>query len=162
MIERLLLHFVFAFVATICFAILLNVPRRAYLAGGVIGGATWVIYVVMYFHLHVGLALSNLSAAILIGILAMMAAKVQHQPMILYNVPALVPFVPGGQAYKVVRYFVLGDYGLSLSYLYQVVVIAVAITLGFGLGDLINTALYGRHRKEARPFSQLKGWKKRD
>ena len=81
MIERLLLHFVFAFVATICFAILLNVPRRAYLAGGVIGGATWVIYVVMYFHLHVGLAPSNLSAAILIGILAMMAAKVQHQPM---------------------------------------------------------------------------------
>ena len=76
-----------------------------------------MIYVVMYFHLHVGLALSNLSAAILIGILAMMAAKVQHQPMILYNVPALVPFVPGGQAYKVVRYFVLGDYGLSLSYL---------------------------------------------
>ena len=136
MIERLLLHFVFAFVATVCFAILLNVPRRAYLAGGVIGGATWVIYVVMYFHLH--------------------------QPMILYNVPALVPFVPGGQAYKVVRYFVLGDYGLSLSYLYQVVVIAGAITLGFGLGDLINTALYGRHRKEARPFSQLKGWKKRD
>ena len=83
MIERLLLHFVFAFVATVCFAILLNVPRRAYLAGGVIGGATWVLYVVMYFHLHVGLALSNLSAAILIGILAMMAAKVQHQPMIL-------------------------------------------------------------------------------
>ena len=40
--------------------------------------------------------------------------------------------------------------------------IAGAITLGFGLGDLINTALYGRHRKEARPFSQLKGWKKRD
>lgn len=38
MIERLLLHFVFAFVATTCFAILLNVPRRAYLAGGVIGG----------------------------------------------------------------------------------------------------------------------------
>ena len=61
-----------------------------------------------------------------------------------------------------VRYFVLGDYGLSLSYLYQVVVIAGAITLGFGLGDLINTALYGRHRKEAQPFSQLKGWKKRD
>ncbi|MFC2699977.1 MAG: threonine/serine exporter, partial [Limosilactobacillus fermentum] len=61
-----------------------------------------------------------------------------------------------------VRYFVLGDYGLSLSYLYQVVVIAGAITLGFGLGDLINTALYCRHRKEAQPFSQLKGWKKRD
>ena len=57
MIERLLLHFVFAFVATTCFAILLNVPRRAYLAGGVIGGATWVIYVVMYFHLHFVLAL---------------------------------------------------------------------------------------------------------
>ena len=37
MIERLLLHFVFAFVATVCFAILLNVPRRAYLAGGDLG-----------------------------------------------------------------------------------------------------------------------------
>lgn len=89
----------------------------------------------------------------------MMAAKVQHQPMILYNVPALVPFVPGGQAYKVVRYFVLGDYGLSLSYLYQVVVIAGAITLGFGLGDLINTALYGRHRKRPGPLANSRAGK---
>ncbi|MDO4855139.1 MAG: threonine/serine exporter family protein [Limosilactobacillus gorillae] len=162
MIERLLIHFGFAFVATICFAILLNVPRHAFLAGGLIGGTTWDLYVVIYYHLHVGLALSNLVAAILIGILSMVAAKLQRQPMILYNVPALVPFVPGGQAYKVVRYFVLGNYGVSLGYLYQVIVIAGAITLGFGLGDLINTAIYGRHHWHAAPFSQLKGWKKRD
>ena len=62
-------------------------------------------------------------------------------PMIVFNVPALVPFVPGGQAYKLVRNFAIGDYQLATIYLYQVIVIAGAITLGFGLGELLILSL---------------------
>lgn len=147
MIIHLSYQFLLAYLATICFAIILNVPKEAYNVGGLIGGVTWCFYVIMYFYLHVGLALSNLVASIFIAFLSMVAARNEKQPMILYNVPALVTFVPGCQAYKAVRYFVVSDYVTSLSYLYQVIIIAGTITLGFGLGDLLNVVIFGRSHR---------------
>ena len=98
---RLIFEFVLADLSTICFGILLNIPRRAYHYAGAIGGASWAFYWAVYYQLHLGLALSNLLAAIMIGVLSMVAARWQKMPMIIFNVPALVPLVPGGQAYKI-------------------------------------------------------------
>ena len=147
MVLHLILEFLLADVATICFGILMNIPKKAYLPGGNIGGAVWIFYIIMYYHLHLGLAMSNLLSAIAISILSLMAARRFRLPMIIFNVPALVSFVPGGQSYQVVRNFVLGNNGAAMSYLYQVIVIAGAITLGFGLGDVINAALHYRPKK---------------
>lgn len=154
MLVRLLTQFVLADLATICFAVILNVPPRAYFTGGLIGGASWLLYYWMYDVLHVGLALANLLAAIMITLLSLLAARHERRPMILYNVPALVTFVPGGQAYKVVRYFVSGEYGLALEFFSQVVVIIGAIVLGFGLGDLINAAIYDHRWRGVGPLGR--------
>ena len=108
----------------------------------------------MYYQNHCGLAISNLVAAILISLFSMLAAKRRKMPMIVFNVPALVPFVPGGQAYKMVRNFAIGNDHLVMVYMYQVIVIVGAITLGFGLGELMIRA-YGyltrRTRKRSHP-----------
>ncbi|MCI1974605.1 MAG: threonine/serine exporter family protein [Limosilactobacillus sp.] len=143
--QNLLVQFVLSYVSTICFGILLHIPLRAYNSAGIIGGGVWVVYWIMYYHQHVGLAISNLIAAILISLLSMVAARHLKMPMIVFNVPALVTFVPGGQAYKLVRNFVIGDYHLAMIYFYQVVVIAGAITLGFGLGELMIRAVNYLH-----------------
>lgn len=147
MIAHLVLEFLLADLATMCFGVLMNIPHRAYLPGGIIGGTVWLLYVLMYYHLHLGLAMSNFIAAIAISILSLMAARRFRMPMIIFNVPALVSFVPGGQAYQAVRNFVVGNNGTAFLYLSQVVVIAGAITLGFGLGDVINAALHYRPKK---------------
>lgn len=138
--ENLFLQFILSYVSTVCFGILLHIPVRAYNMAGIIGGGVWVIYWLIYYH-HVGLAISNLFAAILISLFSMVAARHLKMPMIVFNVPALVTFVPGGQAYKMVRNFALGNYPLAMFYLYQVIVIAGAITLGFGLGELLIRAV---------------------
>lgn len=138
---NLILQFFLCYISTICFGILLNIPRRAYNVAGVIGGGVWVIYWIMYYQHGVGLAFSNLVAAVLISVFSQSAARHKRMPIIVFNVPALVPFVPGGQAYKMVRNFAIGDYHLVTVYFYQVVVIVGAITLGFGLGELLNRIL---------------------
>ncbi|GGI63467.1 threonine/serine exporter family protein [Limosilactobacillus caviae] len=135
---NLLLQFLLCYVSTVCFGILLNIPRKAYNTAGIIGGGVWVVYWVMYYCSGVGLAFSNLVAAILISVCSQIAARRKRMPIIVFNVPALVPFVPGGQAYKVVRNFAIGNYHLVTVYFYQVVVIVGAITLGFGIGELLN------------------------
>lgn len=134
---------VFAYIATVCFGILLNIPTRAYHVAGMIGSLSWLVYWEIYYHLHWGLAVSNMIAAILIGIFSMMAARHQKMPTIIYTIPSLVTFVPGGQAYKMVRNFVVGNNDQSLIFLYQMMVIAGAITLGLGIGEMINRLLYG-------------------
>lgn len=138
---NLLLQFILCYISTVCFGILLNIPKRAYNIAGIIGGSVWVIYWIMYYHSGVGLAFSNLVAAILISILSQYAARRKRMPIIVFNVPALVPFVPGGQAYKMVRNFAIGNYHLVTVYFYQVVVIVGAITLGFGISELLNRVL---------------------
>lgn len=98
--ESLILQFILCYVSTICFGILLNIPRKAYNTAGLIGGGVWVIYWIMYFHLGVDLAFSNLIAAILISVFSQFAARHLRMPIIVFNVPALVPFVPGGRLIK--------------------------------------------------------------
>lgn len=143
--ENLFVQFILSYISTVCFCVLLHIPLRAYNTAGIIGGGVWVIYWIMYYYQHTGLAISNLFAAILISLLSMVAARHLKMPMIVFNVPALVPFVPGGQAYKLVRNFAIGNYQLATVYLYQVIVIAGAITLGFGLGELLIRAVNYLH-----------------
>ena len=63
-------------------------------------------------------------------------------PTILFNIPSLVPLVPGGQAYQAVRYFALNDNTVALRYVVQVAMIAGAIAMGFFLAELLGQAYY--------------------
>ncbi|WP_369404079.1 threonine/serine exporter family protein [Secundilactobacillus similis] len=56
-----------------------------------------------------GIAIANLIGALLIGVLSMQAARWLKMPVINFNIPSMVPFVPGGQAYQMVKNFALGD-----------------------------------------------------
>ncbi len=59
-------------------------------------------------------------------------------PSILFDVPGLVPLVPGGQAYNTIKNLALGDYQVAFNYLSEVVWIAGSIALGFIVAELIN------------------------
>lgn len=50
-----------------------------------------------------GIVGGNFLGALLIGILSMQAARWLKMPVINFNIPSLVPFVPGGQAYQMVK-----------------------------------------------------------
>ncbi|MCQ2569771.1 MAG: threonine/serine exporter family protein [Limosilactobacillus sp.] len=144
-----------SFVAAVTFGMMLNIPKRAYIPSGLIGTVCWLAYLLINQWWHLGLALSNMIGAVLISIFSMLVARRQRLPMIIYNVPALVNFVPGGQSYRMIRALALGNQELAMTYLYQVLVIAGALSVGFGLGDLINAAIFGRKFIGPKPISQL-------
>ncbi len=68
----------------------------------------------------------------------MYAAQYKKMPMVIFNIPSLVSFVPGGQAYQMIRNFAIGQTQTAWSFLVQVVVIAGAIAMGFVLGELYH------------------------
>lgn len=137
-----LLQFILAYLATAGFGVLLNIPRRAVNLSGWVGAAGWFTYELLYTVLPLTvdakLAIGNLVAAIVIGVASGLAAHYKHMPMIIFNIPSLVPLVPGGQSYRVVRNLVTGNPNVAYQYLVQVVIIAGVIAIGFLIAELIN------------------------
>ncbi|ETY73045.1 threonine/serine exporter family protein [Lactiplantibacillus fabifermentans] len=137
-----IMQIILAYLATAGFGVLLNIPRRAVNLSGWVGAAGWFTYEVLYQLLpstiDVKLAIGNLVAAIVIGVCSGLAAHYKHMPMIIFNIPSLVPLVPGGQSYRVVRNLVTGHPDIAYQYLTQVVIIAGVIAIGFLIAEFIN------------------------
>ena len=127
----------FAFIATVGFGIIINIPHRALVVAGLIGTVAWLIYWAIV-NMKLGLALSNLTAAVAIGILSDVAARKMKMPMLIFNIPSLVPLVPGGQAYQMVRNIALGNVAQGVHFLTQVIEITGSIAIGFLLAELLN------------------------
>lgn len=93
-----IMHAAFSYLASLGFGVIINVPRRALNACGFIGMLGWLTYLVIK-NLEAGAMLANLGAALAIGLCSIFMARWQKMPTILFNIPSLVPLVPGGQAY---------------------------------------------------------------
>ena len=123
--------------AAVGFGIIINIPRRGLLVAGVIGGTSWSVYWIMIQN-HLGLALSALTATTIVGLLSLISARKLKMPMIIFNIPGIVPLVPGGQAYQMVRNFALTHNDVAIHFMMEVLEIAGSIGLGFLLAELLN------------------------
>lgn len=138
---ELLIQITFAFAATVGFAVIINNPRKALLACGISGAAGWLVYW-FFFHLGIGRVFSNFTAALVAGLLGLVFARYKKMPAILFNIPALVPLVPGVSAYKAVRTLVIGNMDQAIQLLVVVAMVTGAIALGYMVAQLINDAYF--------------------
>lgn len=134
---QLLLEFFIAGIATIGFGIIINIPKRALIAAGAIGGVSWTIYWAM-LQVRLGLALSALTATTVIALLSLYAARRMKLPMIIFNIPGIVPLVPGGQAYQMIRNFALSNSDMATHFMLEVGEIAGSIGIGFLMAEFID------------------------
>lgn len=134
---NLIIDLILTYVGTVTFGVLINVPRRGLNLGGWIGALSFLAYRLCLMA-NLGIAFANLFGALIIGILSMQAARYKRMPVINFNIPAMVPFVPGGQAYQMIKNFALGNVSEAISFLLQVAVIAGSIAFGFLLAEMVN------------------------
>ncbi|EJE99724.1 threonine/serine exporter family protein [Liquorilactobacillus mali] len=131
----MIIQIICSYLATIGFGIIVNIPHRALNSCGWVGVLGWVTYLVIKMA-NGGTMLANAVAALAIGLSSIFMARKLKMPMILFNIPSLVPLVPGGQAYKAVRNFAVGNDLAAISNLVQVAMIAGAIAMGFFISEL--------------------------
>ncbi|MCP0887212.1 threonine/serine exporter family protein [Ligilactobacillus sp. WILCCON 0076] len=132
-----IINALFSYLASIAFGVIINIPRRALHACGFVGMFGWLTYMFVK-QIEGGVMMANLVSALAIGVCSIFVARWQKMPTILFNIPSLVPLVPGGQAYQAVRFFALNNNILAISYLVQVAMIAGAIAMGFFLSELVG------------------------
>ncbi|WP_413626954.1 threonine/serine exporter family protein [Fructilactobacillus vespulae] len=133
---HLIVVIVGVYVATLGFAILINVTPKDLNMGGIVGVAGYLVYLAYFNYSNGGYVGGNVFGAFTIGILGMLAAKRKKTPVIVFNIPALVPLVPGGQAYQVMKNIAMNNSHTAFFYLMQVLMIAGSLAMGFLLSEL--------------------------
>lgn len=134
---EILIHAFFSYLSTITFGIVTNVPRKMLHACGMTGAVGWLLYWLTK-DWSTGPAFANLLGAIGIGLLAIFFSRKKKMPMIIFQIPALVPLVPGGPAYQAVRSFVLGNYAEGVDFIITVIVTAGALAVGFMVTSIVE------------------------
>nr|WP_242590218.1 MULTISPECIES: threonine/serine exporter family protein [Enterococcus] len=130
----------FSYLSTVTFGIVTNVPRKVLNVCGLTGAVGWMIYWSTK-NLEAGAIFANFFGAIGIGLLSIYFSRRKKMPMTIFNIPSLVPLVPGGPAYQAVRSIVLGDYVSGIHFIIKVIMTAGAIAAGFMVTGIVERLL---------------------
>lgn len=136
-----LMNFVFSMLSTITFGIITNIPRKAFLTCGITGAMGWMTFWICQTYFDQNIGFSNFLAAMVIGLMSIFFSRKKQMPVIVFNVPSLVPLVPGGPAYMAVREMMDQNFDVSMEYIAVVLVTSGAIALGFMFTNVIERFL---------------------
>ena len=129
-----------SFFATGAFGILFNAPKQSLIKCGLIGMGGWLIYYVLEDHYH-DAVMATLAAALFVGAVSHILAKIYKTPVIIFSVSGIIPLVPGGLAYDAMRNFVENDYNLALSLAAKAFMLSGSIAFGLVLSEVINQVI---------------------
>ena len=134
---QIIIQFLFSGLATVGYAICINIPREALLAGGLTGSIGWIIYWYCYQFACLGKVSSSLISAFSVGLISYGLAYYKKMPTTLFNIPALVPLVPGATAYQAVRAMVSGQFVNSVRLFLMVLMMIGAIAMGYMMAQVV-------------------------
>lgn len=133
----MILNFIYAFFASIGFAVLFNIPRKEMIYAGLCGGFGWV------YHTHlqssgVSVVFTSFIGALIVGLLAEMFAKIRKTPATVFVVPGIIPLVPGYGLYYSMLSIIEKNYeeatrvGFETLIVASVIASAIIISTTFG------------------------------
>jgi len=127
----MLIELAVAFIASLSFAVVLNVPVRYLVPGALAGTFGWLIFRV----------LGNTNTAIFlasvgIGLLAEGGARMLRVPVMIIAVPGIIPLVPGVGAYSTMLALVKGNFIGALTKGTETLFAAGAIAIGVALATV--------------------------
>ena len=125
---HLFFEFLTAFVDTIAFALLFQVPKEYYVNCGLAGGCGWICYKLLLA--GCGLFGSTFFATVLVVFLSRLSAVRRHCPVTIFLVAGIFPLVPGAGIYWTAYYVVTDQLAKASDRGFQTLKIAVAIVLG--------------------------------
>jgi uncharacterized membrane protein YjjB (DUF3815 family) len=136
----ILAQLITSFIATSAFGIIFNAPKHSLIKCGLIGMGGWAIYYILN-DVFGDAVLATLTAALFIGVISHVLAKIYKTPVIIFSVAGMIPLVPGGLAYDAMRNFVENDYYPALQLAAKAFMISGAIAFGLVFSEVINQVI---------------------
>ncbi len=130
MVMGLYESFVYAFLATIAFAVLFHGPKKSLIISGVIGAVGWVVFVYLRQHLEYNSFHANFFATVGLALLSELSARLFKQPVTVFVIPGIIPLVPGLGLYRAMNQLIDKTYELGMNTLLTACTDSAAIALG--------------------------------
>lgn len=136
LVHNFFVHFFTSFIASACFGVVFNAPKKSLLQCGFVGSIGWCIYIYLVTY-HTNAIVASLVGAIVIAMISHYCSRIYKTPMIIFSVAGIIPLVPGGLAYDAMRNFVENDYSTALALAAKAMMIAGAIAIGLVISEVI-------------------------
>ncbi len=138
MLIDFILHFTSSFITALGFSVLYNIPRKTIVPAGITGAIGWTTFFFLTNYFEIQDFLATIIASFFIAFVSQIFARKFRTPVIIFTLPGLIPLVPGGAAYNMMRAFVEGESLLGFQFATQTFLTAGALALGLS----INGALF--------------------
>lgn len=133
--------FFFAFLATVAFGVLFQGPKRILWGSGLIGGLGWVVFIGLKGIFSIHSFSANFLATVVIALASEIFARLLKEPVTAFEIPAIIPLVPGLGMYKGMT-LILQDYaGYGSEVLMGAAMDSCAIALGIMMVSGVFRAL---------------------
>lgn len=143
--------FLGAFIASYGFGVLYNIRDKGTLfcaaLTGAVGGGVYEAFLTLKF----STAMASFAGAFAFSLFAELFARALKRPAIIFNAPALIPLVPGGDVYRMMNAFIRGDiysgwmYGLDALTIAGLLAVAVMVVSS---GTRLFVRIWRRRKRE--------------
>lgn len=145
MLIDFIIHFGSSFLTALGFSVLYNIPRKTIIPAGITGGIGWTLYFFLSTYLDVTDFIATILAAFTIAFTSQIFARRLRTPVIIFTLPGLIPLVPGGAAYNMMRAFVEGETLLGFEYGTRTFLTAGALALGLSINGAFFQLISSRN-----------------
>jgi uncharacterized membrane protein YjjP (DUF1212 family) len=136
-----------AFVGTVAFAVLFGVPRRQYIAAGIVGALGWLLYLILFRHAGLTPAIATVISTVFIGIMSRVFAVIEKCPAAVFLLCGIFPLVPGAGVFWCTYYLISSHLDLSGTAGFTAAKIAVSIVIGIILAMELPQRFFSGHRR---------------
>lgn len=127
----LLLQVPAAILGTVAFGAIFGVPKEYYAYCGLIGGAGWIVYMVVWNCLHLwSEPVAVFLATVVVILLSRLFAIKERCPVTIFLISGILPLVPGAGIYWTAYYLVTNQLEEASRRGFLAVKAAIAIVLG--------------------------------
>lgn len=124
------IQIVAAFVGTAAFSILFGVPRKFYLASGLVGMAGWIVYLLCSRYTPLSVVGGTFCAATVVAFVSRICAVRLRCPSTVFIICGIFPLIPGAGVFWSAYYTVSSQLGPALGAGFMAVKATIAIVLG--------------------------------
>lgn len=130
-----MIQFISGLIVSIGFGIIYDIPKNNLFYSGLAGAIGWMISFTMIQVFDIHLFISTTTASFFVALVGQMFSRAFRTPVTLFIMPGLIPLVPGGVAFNMMRSFVEGNNASGAQFAIDTFLVAGALALGIALNS---------------------------
>lgn len=138
----MILQTLMAFLGTISFSILFNVPRKHYIFCGLTGGLGWLVYLIT-LKTSSSEFIATFVATVVLTCVSRMLSVLRKTPTTMFLICGIFTLVPGAGIYYTAYHFFINDAVQAWAKGGETIKLALSISLGIASAFSLPASLFG-------------------